>query len=286
MQQPLLYLGGNFMSSLKNKLAQKIEDKDEIKEDSMILEENNNVILLNSNDNKKISSQEIIPQFVVSINEAKERISMLQSFVKEMMVSGIDYGVIPNSKKPSLFKAGAEKLCDIFGFSKQLDILNRVEDWDKGLFHYEVKAILINKRTGFIEAEGVGSCNSREKKFKNQDSYSITNTILKMAKKRALIDAVLSATRSSGIFTQDIEDYDSQNLSKINKNFNNKAKEEKIMITREQQTQIILTMSQNKIPVEEAKQLMYQRYNVNESKMLTTEQANEFIDLLKCISII
>ncbi len=274
------------MSSLKNKLAQKIEDKDEIKEDSMILEENNNVILLNSNDNKKISSQEIIPQFVVSINEAKERISMLQSFVKEMMVSGIDYGVIPNSKKPSLFKAGAEKLCDIFGFSKQLDILNRVEDWDKGLFHYEVKAILINKRTGFIEAEGVGSCNSREKKFKNQDSYSITNTILKMAKKRALIDAVLSATRSSGIFTQDIEDYDSQNLSKINKNFNNKAKEEKIMITREQQTQIILTMSQNKIPVEEAKQLMYQRYNVNESKMLTTEQANEFIDLLKCISII
>lgn len=274
------------MSSLKNKLAQKIEDKDEIKEDSMMLEENNNVILLNSNDNKKISSQEIIPQFVVSINEAKERISMLQSFVKEMMVSGIDYGVIPNSKKPSLFKAGAEKLCDIFGFSKQLDILNRVEDWDKGLFHYEVKAILINKRTGFIEAEGVGSCNSREKKFKNQDSYSITNTILKMAKKRALIDAVLSATRSSGIFTQDIEDYDSQNLSKINKNFNNKVKEEKIMITREQQTQIILTMSQNKIPVEEAKQLMYQRYNVNESKMLTTEQANEFIDLLKCISII
>lgn len=274
------------MSSLKNKLAQKIEDEDKIKEDSIISEENNNVILLNSNDNKKISSQEIIPQFVVSINEAKERISMLQSFVKEMMVSGIDYGVIPNSKKPSLFKAGAEKLCDIFGFSKQLDILNRVEDWDKGLFHYEVKAILINKRTGFIEAEGVGSCNSREKKFKNQDSYSITNTILKMAKKRALIDAVLSATRSSGIFTQDIEDYDSQNLSKINKNFNNKAKEEKIMITREQQTQIILTMSQNKISVEEAKQLMYKRYNVNESKMLTIEQANEFIDLLKCISII
>ena len=274
------------MSSLKNKLAQKIEDEDEIKEDSIISEENNNVILLNSNDNKKISSQEIIPQFVVSINEAKERISMLQSFVKEMMVSGIDYGVIPNSKKPSLFKAGAEKLCDIFGFSKQLDILNRVEDWDKGLFHYEVKAILINKHTGFIEAEGVGSCNSREKKFKNQDSYSITNTILKMAKKRALIDAVLSATRSSGIFTQDIEDYDSQNLSKINKNFNNKAKEEKIMITREQQTQIILTMSQNKISVEEAKQLMYKRYNVNESKMLTIEQANEFIDLLKCISII
>jgi hypothetical protein len=34
----------------------------------------------------------------------------------------------------------------------------------------------------------------------------LANTILKMAKKRALIDAVLTATAASDIFTQDIED--------------------------------------------------------------------------------
>src|SRR5690606_28333663 len=38
------------------------------------------------------------------------------------------------------------------------------------------------------------------------EPWSLCNTVLKMAKKRALIDATLSATRSSGIFTQDVED--------------------------------------------------------------------------------
>ena len=37
-------------------------------------------------------------------------------------------------------------------------------------------------------------------------SYTLVNTILKMAKKRALVDATLSAGRLSNIFTQDIED--------------------------------------------------------------------------------
>lgn len=40
----------------------------------------------------------------------------------------------------------------------------------------------------------------------NEDIYSQVNTILKMAKKRALVDASLSAGRLSELFTQDIED--------------------------------------------------------------------------------
>lgn len=40
----------------------------------------------------------------------------------------------------------------------------------------------------------------------NDDIATIKNTILKMANKRAKIDATLGATRSSGIFTQDMED--------------------------------------------------------------------------------
>ncbi len=79
-----------------------------------------------------------------------------------------------------------------------------MEDWQRGFFSYEVKGTLINKRTVLVEAEGVGCCNSRERKYKNQDAFNISNTILKMAKKRAIVDVVLSATRSSGIFSQDI----------------------------------------------------------------------------------
>ncbi|MBK5446851.1 hypothetical protein [Peribacillus sp. TH24] len=57
---------------------------------------------------------------------------------------------------------------------------------------------LSNKETGVIEAEGIGSCNSKVAAYLYSDSYTIVNTLLKMAKKRALIDNVLSATRTSG----------------------------------------------------------------------------------------
>ena len=244
------------MSNLKAKLAQKIEDKIDnevnINENNITAEsvkEDSNLIVIKPEDKVEFS---YVPEFAITMNEARERINMLQSFVKEMMIPKIDYGFIPNCDKPALFKSGAEKLCDIFGFSKQIEILNRVEDWDKGLFHYEVKTILINKRTGMIEAEGIGSCNSKERKYIKQDSYSIINTILKMAKKRAFVDAVLSATRSSGIFTQDIEDLDDDNTvivpkkSKVNKTNTNKTKETIVkLITKEQQTQIILTLNKN-----------------------------------------
>lgn len=43
-------------------------------------------------------------------------------------------------------------------------------------------------------------------RVENEDIYSQVNTILKMAKKRALVDAALSAGRLSNVFTQDMED--------------------------------------------------------------------------------
>ena len=43
-------------------------------------------------------------------------------------------------------------------------------------------------------------------RVENDDIYSQVNTILKMAKKRSLVDAALSAGRLSNVFTQDVED--------------------------------------------------------------------------------
>lgn len=292
------------MSNLKAKLAHKIEgaaDNTLNTSTGGIIAENNtkednNLILLKPNE---VSNEfSYVPDFQITLNEARDTMELLQNFVKEMMIPKVDYGFISNYDKPALFKAGAEKLCDIFGFSKQLEILNGVEDWKDGLFHYEVKAILINKRSGVIEAEGIGSCNSKERKYIKQDSYSLINTILKMAKKRAFVDAVLSATRSSGIFTQDVEELEDNELSKTtekrNKNSKNTGTTNKkpieaikeIPITKEQQTQIVLTINKNKIPIQYAKGLMQEKYKVEESKLLTANQAGEFIYLLKCSTII
>ena len=148
------------------------------------------------------------PHFVVTFAEAKHRLQQLQQFVSECMKPGVDYGIVPGMNKPTLLKPGAEKLCEIFGFAKGVEIIHQTEDFDRPLFAYTVKVRLVSKNAGFTEAEGVGAANSREKKFAKQDAFTIQNTLLKMAKKRALVDAVLSATRSSGLFTQDMEDWE------------------------------------------------------------------------------
>jgi hypothetical protein len=44
-------------------------------------------------------------------------------------------------------------------------------------------------------------------KVENDDPYTLVNTLLKMAQKRALVAATLVAAAASGIFTQDVEDW-------------------------------------------------------------------------------
>jgi hypothetical protein len=212
----------------------------------------------------------IVPKLAISLSEAEERMKALNDFVTQMMQEGVDYGRLEGYSKPTLLKPGAEKLCDAFGFSKQVDVIQRIEEWEKGFFAYEVKVTLINKQTGMMDAEGIGSCNSREKSFAHQDPYTLVNTFLKMAKKRALIDAVLSATRASGIFTQDIEDFAGTQIKQNNEPATPKQRE---MIYR-------LVAEMNMHP-NTAKELMMQMYQVDHSTKLTKQQASSFIqDLL------
>lgn len=241
------------------------------------------------NENEAIVSVSFVPDFAISLIEAKQRIAMLQSFVKEIMIPGVDFGVVPGCNKPTLLKPGAEKICDVYGFSKHVEVINRVEQWNEGLFHYEVKATLINKRTGFIEAEGIGCCNNREKKYIKNDALSIINTVLKMAKKRALVDAVLSATRSSDIFTQDVEDMDlaptpSTDTKPLREsvapkeNITKKSEAQQGKFADKNQTlEISKLLGTRRIPSNKARLMMLERYKVNDYKLLSQEQARDFI---------
>jgi hypothetical protein len=92
----------------------------------------------------------------------------------------------------------------LMGIASDYDITDKIEDYEKGFFTYSVKCILT--RNGCLVCTGVGNCNSKEKKYITQDPFSIANTILKMGKKRAYVDATLSLASLSDIFTQDIED--------------------------------------------------------------------------------
>jgi hypothetical protein len=171
-------------------------------------------------------------------------IGIFQALVRANLKEGVDYGVIPGTKKPSLLKPGAEKTTKLLGLADTYEVMQRVENWDKPFFNYEVKCTLIQIGTGTVISEGLGSCNSWESKYRyrwvfpddvpqsidkaklvkktgkrrdgkgtyvqyrldNEDIYSQVNTLLKMAEKRALVDAALHAGRLSDLFTQDIED--------------------------------------------------------------------------------
>jgi hypothetical protein len=222
------------------------------------------------------SEADILPRMVYSPAQAKQRLEELQQFISEVMVPSQvddkgnvtrdgDYGPpFPGSKKKVLLKAGAEKLAEVYGFTVEPVITQRIEKWtekDGGpFFHYEVEAKIYSKRTGNLVGKGVGSCNSMENRYRyrqgqrecpacgsatifkskpqfgggwycnqraggcgesfkpnsdgareieaqvvgkveNDDIHTQVNTILKIAKKRAYIDGVISVTQSSGLLT-------------------------------------------------------------------------------------
>lgn len=169
------------------------------------------------------------------------------------------YGIIPGTQKPTLFKAGAEKLAMTFRFAPKFAI--SVTNLNHGDHReYSIVCTLTHITSGNLLAEGVGSCSTMETKYRyrkadpevvgsvpqaywkekdagkkvdliggrgfgvkkigaawqivkfsaerveHENPADFYNTALKMAKKRAFVDAVITATGGSDLFTQDIED--------------------------------------------------------------------------------
>ncbi len=185
--------------------------------------------------NNEINALSIIDTVdIENISTTMTKIAQMQSVVQKTLKEGHDFGTVPGTNKPTLLKPGGEKICMLFGLNPEYEFLQTTEDYDKEFFSYNVKCTLY--RNGQPVAQGVGSCNSKEKKYRfinvdaipenyigtsesitdkygrtkykinNPDVYSLVNTILKMAKKRAFIDAVLQVASLSEVFTQDLED--------------------------------------------------------------------------------
>jgi hypothetical protein len=181
--------------------------------------------------------------------EAERRHEQLLAFVQKVLVVGVDYGDMPGTDKKALFKPGGEKIAQLFGLTWRWIWREAVKDWEKGFFYFESECTIIDRETGVPICNSIGSCNSRESKYgyrwewedacrangidtrglkvkttrngskqfrvPNDDPYSIVNTIQKMANKRSFVGAVIAATASSGIFTQDVEDFSDETLSQL-----------------------------------------------------------------------
>ena len=129
----------------------------------------------------------------------------IEIIVAKHLKAGRDYDRLPNTSKPTLFKSGAEILCGVYGYRTTTSVINRVIDFEKSFVMYELQ-VTVYGADDKVVAEGIGSCNSRERKYLRGDFATQLNTILKMAKKRAYVDAILTACHASKVFTQDVED--------------------------------------------------------------------------------
>jgi len=132
------------------------------------------------------------------------KIRQFQQIIRQSFVEGHDYGVIPNTDKPTLYKPGAEKILMLLGLRSEFDIVDSTRDFEKGFFEYQIRCRLLHG--DMIITEGLGAANTREARYRKGDPYTLDNTVLKMAKKRALVDAALLVGSLSDIFTQDVED--------------------------------------------------------------------------------
>lgn len=149
-------------------------------------------------------------------NETEIR-GLIKTFISEHLKDGVDFGkihIVSKDKCPkaytgcdnafhyskdTLFKAGAEKFTSLFHLKP---IFKRDDEtWEMlgkpaGTFCYV--CTLVNS-SGHEVAEGRGACSVQEK-------YGQVNNAIKIAEKRAQMDAVLRHGGLSDFFTQDLED--------------------------------------------------------------------------------
>lgn len=143
--------------------------------------------------------------------EVRQQVNAIQHLMREVLQDGQHYGKVPGcGPKPTLLQPGAEKIAYMFHLVPTYDVART--DYDGGHREYEITCKLTSRDTGEVMGYGVGTCTTLESRYRYRkgrevenpaDSY---NTVMKMAKKRAFVDAVKSTTAASDIFTQDVED--------------------------------------------------------------------------------
>ena len=143
---------------------------------------------------------------IQQVAQTMQKITQFQKVIQQTLRQNHDYGVVPGTDKPTLLKPGAEKILMMMGLQSEFEIVDSTRDFENGFFQYQVRCKL--HKGDMLITEGLGSCNTKERKYLKQDPFSIDNTILKMAKKRALVDATLLVASLSDVFTQDLEDMD------------------------------------------------------------------------------
>ena len=185
--------------------------------------------------------EEYRPRIIMAAGEAAELDSQLRSMMRAILREGTDYGTIPGTRKPSLWKPGAEKLLQWFGFGHEIrkaeternddgsrlgvtyqcTVTKEMPDGRKvtvatceGYAGYDEDSFYVTEQDARRKAEADERKWARKDnrapvaaKWENAAGYRAPwNSVIKMAQKRSLVGAALQATSASTLFTQDLED--------------------------------------------------------------------------------
>ena len=129
----------------------------------------------------------------------------MDRFIRENLKHGVDYAKpFRSAGKETLLKPGSEKVCVL------LNLMPVFRGDEETLAHLPASVRsstitflceLVNRSTGVKIAEGRGSASLTESNIKGN-----LNSAIKMAEKRAQMDATLRVAALSDRFTQDVED--------------------------------------------------------------------------------
>jgi len=122
----------------------------------------------------------IVPGFVapvISVQQALQAYQIKKDLIDKILrgpsrenPNGVDYGAVPGTDKPTLKKAGAEKVISFFGLHPVMRDDEFVEDWT-GKDHDNEPFIFYRRTCNLYRGETLlasmsGSCNSWEKKYR------------------------------------------------------------------------------------------------------------------------
>jgi hypothetical protein len=77
-------------------------------------------------------------EMAIRLGEMTTKLDLVQKFFKQVMVKDLDYGIIPGTDKPTLYKPGAEKLCELYGFAPIVKAKNDTRDFKTGYYLSEI----------------------------------------------------------------------------------------------------------------------------------------------------
>ncbi len=114
---------------------------------------------------------------VIDVANALRAYQAMKDFVSGVLREEVDFGVIPGTDKPTLYKPGAEKLARFFGLSILVNQMEIERDWTgekhngEPFFYFQYKAIAA--RNGMTVAEGIGSCSTWEPKYRYRNAQRV-----------------------------------------------------------------------------------------------------------------